>query len=394
MIICKSLSQDARRMALRFVLFIGIVSLFGDVTYEGARGVIGPYLGILGASAIVIGGLTGTAEFIGYALRIASGAITDKLKNPWIAIYLGYTLNLVAVPLLSIAGRWETAAVLVLLERIGKAIRTPGRDAMISEATSSIGRGMGFGIHEALDQIGAVAGPIFVSVAMYISGDYRIGFALLAIPAMISLMFLEVSRRSFPKERISINKSSASYSKITISQRFKAYLLFVFLSSAGLIGFQLLSYHLKNESIVPDYLLPLLYGLAMGVDAIAALGIGKAYDKYGLRVLGTIPLLIIPIIPLTLLSTIIGIIIAVVFWGIVIGMQETVLRAAVPEFSAPSSIGFTYGLLNATYGMSLMMGGFIMGLLYEYSFQLLAIYAVAMELLSLGIFLTGLAHKK
>ncbi|MEM4206825.1 MAG: MFS transporter, partial [Nitrososphaerota archaeon] len=181
------MSQDARRMALRFVLFIGIVSLFGDVTYEGARGVIGPYLGILGASAIVIGGLTGTAEFIGYALRIASGAITDKLKNPWIAIYLGYTLNLVAVPLLSIAGRWETAAVLVLLERIGKAIRTPGRDAMISEATSSIGRGMGFGIHEALDQIGAVAGPIFVSVAMYISGDYRIGFALLAIPAMISL---------------------------------------------------------------------------------------------------------------------------------------------------------------------------------------------------------------
>lgn len=380
-------------MAFRVVLFLGIVSLFGDVTYEGARGVIGPYLGILGASAIVIGGLTGASEFIGYALRIVSGAITDRLQNPWIAIYVGYTLNLIAVPLLAITGRWEEAAVLVMLERIGKAIRTPGRDAMIAKATSSIGRGLGFGIHEALDQIGAVTGPILVSIAIYISANYKIGFALLAIPAMISLIFLEMSRRNFPQGRARIYITSQTSSNVSISNKFKAYLLFVFASSAGLISFQLLSYHIKIGNIVPDYFLSLLYGLAMGIDAIAALGIGRIYDKYGLRILAIIPLLIIPIIPLSLINTFISILIAVVIWGIVIGAQETILRAAVSELSSTSSIGFAYGVLNAIYGIALMIGGFVMGILYEYSFQLLTTYAITMQLVSLGIFLMGLRHK-
>ncbi len=383
---------DAKRVALKFVLLMGIVSLFGDVTYEGARGVIGPYLGLLGASAVIIGGLTGAAEFIGYALRIVSGAITDRLRNPWIAIYLGYTLNLIAVPLFAITGRWEQAAVLVVLERVGKAIRTPGRDAMISEATSGIGRGMGFGIHEALDQIGAVTGPVIVSLAIYLSGDYKIGFALLAIPAMITLVFLDLSRRNFHKSGENVNKTSKPRSNPKISKKFKAYLLFVFTSSAGLISFQLLSYHIKNGSFVPDYLLALLYGLAMGVDAIAALGIGRAYDRHGLSVLMALPLLIIPIIPLALLSTVVSIVVAVVVWGIVIGMQETVLRAAVAELSGSSPIGFAYGLLNATYGIALMTGGFVMGMLYEYSLQLLALYSVLMELASFGILAAGLKH--
>jgi len=384
------LSTYAKRLALKFVLLMGVVSLFGDVTYEGARGVIGPYLGLLGASAVIIGGLTGAAEFIGYTLRIATGAITDRLRNPWIAIYLGYALNLIAIPLLAVAGRWEQAAVLVVLERVGKSIRTPGRDAMISEATSSIGRGMGFGIHEALDQVGAVAGPVIVSLAIYLSGDYKVGFAILAIPAMITLVFLDISRRNFPRTSVNFYRASKPRSNPRISKKFMSYLLFVFTSSAGLISFQLLSYHVKTGNFVPDYLLPLLYGLAMGVDAIAALGIGRAYDKHGLRVLMILPLLIIPIIPLTLLGTVISIVVAVIVWGIVIGMQETVLRAAVSELSGSSSIGFAYGLLNATYGIALMTGGLIMGMLYEYSLQLLALYAVLMELASFGILAVGL----
>lgn len=385
---------DAKKTALKFVLLMGIVSLFGDLTYEGARGVIGPYLGMLGASALIIGGLTGGAEFVGYALRIISGAITDRLRNPWIAIYLGYTLNLIAVPLLAVTGRWEQAAVLVLLERTGKAIRTPGRDVMLSEATSSIGRGIGFGIHEALDQIGAVAGPIVVSIAMYLSGDYRVGFALLAIPAMITLIFLDISRRSFPQRSPETKKSSEQRTNPATSKKFNTYLLFVFTSSAGLISFQLLSYYIKYENIVPDYLLPLLYGLAMGVDAIAALGIGKAYDKRGLIVLTVLPLMIIPIIPFALIGNIISIFIAVIIWGMVIGVQETVLRAAVSDLSSSSTMGFAYGLLNATYGIALMTGGFVMGTLYEFSLQSLVLYSIIMEIASLGILLVGLKSIK
>lgn len=386
--------MSLKNKAFRFVILMGIVSLFGDVTYEGARGVIGPYLGLLGASALVVGGLTGIAEFVGLVLRIGTGAISDRLKNPWIIIHVGYLLNLLAVPLLSLAGMWEQAAVLILLERFGKAIRTPGRDAMLSKATASIGRGLGFGIHEALDQIGAVAGPLIVSMSIYWSGDYRISFALLAIPALISLFFLEMSRRNFPGSYTITSNSSGLSSSLKISNRFKAYLLFVFTSSAGLISFQLISYHIKIGNLMADYLLPLLYGLAMGVDAVAALGIGKAYDKHGIGVIVIIPLLTIPIIPMTLMGTTISIIMATIIWGIIIGMQETVLRAAVGELSDSSSIGFSYGILNATYGTGLMLGGFIMGSLYEYSIQLLPIYAIIAELVSFVPLLIATKHRE
>jgi MFS-type transporter involved in bile tolerance (Atg22 family) len=170
--------------ALKFVILLGVVSLFADMTYEGARSAVGPFLGMLGASALVVGLVSGGGELVGYTLRLWSGRLADRTRQYWVITFVGYAVNLLAVPLLAFAGNWQMAALLVVLERAGKALRTPARDAMLSYATKSTGRGWGFGLHEALDQIGATVGPLVLTVVIAQSGDYRRGFLTLIIPAI------------------------------------------------------------------------------------------------------------------------------------------------------------------------------------------------------------------
>ncbi|MEK7699337.1 MAG: MFS transporter, partial [Planctomycetota bacterium] len=145
-------NNNSRSNALRFIVLLGIVSLFADMTYEGARSINGPYLAVLGASATTVGIIAGLGELIGHSLRLVSGYITDRIGRYWAITLFGYAINMIAVPAIALAGRWEIAAILMVTERIGKAIRTPARDAMLSHATREIGRGKGFGLHEALDQ--------------------------------------------------------------------------------------------------------------------------------------------------------------------------------------------------------------------------------------------------
>ena len=190
-----------RASAVKFIVLLGMVSLFADMTYEGARSVTGPYLGILGASAALVGFIAGFGEFLGYALRLASGYLTDRTGGYWPITILGYGVNLAAVPLLALTGRWELAVLLIVAERAGKAIRTPARDAMLSHAGSQTGLGFAFGLHGALDQTGAIAGPMIVSAALYFKGGYQNGFAILAIPAALAILVLLFARHFYPRPR-------------------------------------------------------------------------------------------------------------------------------------------------------------------------------------------------
>ena len=184
--------------AWRFIILLGVISLFSDITYEGARSISGPFLGELKASALVVGVVAGLGEFLGYTLRLASGYLTDRLGRYWPIVFAGYSLNLLAVPLLALAGSWEIAAVLLVAERMGKAIRTPARDAMLSHAAGAVGRGWGFGFHEAMDQIGAVTGPLIVAAVLYFRAGYRQGFAVLLLPAVLALVVIAMAARLYP----------------------------------------------------------------------------------------------------------------------------------------------------------------------------------------------------
>jgi MFS family permease len=370
-----------------FIILLGIVSLFGDVTYEGARSVTGPYLATLGASAGVVGLVAGIGEFVGYALRLASGYLADRAKAYWLLTFIGYGL-LLSIPLLAFAGYWQLAAVLIILERMGKAIRSPARDTMLSYATKEVGRGWGFAVHEALDQIGAIIGPIVFSFVLLSHGGYSEGFTLLWIPALLTLVVLAIARKKVPSPQKLEAPGETSRQNIQgkLPRIFWLYTVFTLLSVAGFANFQLISYHLKVQAIVPDAQIPLIYAIAMGVDALAALLVGKTYDRIGLISLLAVPLLTLPIPFLAFSHSYSLVLISIILWGAVMGIQETIMRAAIADLTPVERRGFAYGVFNTAYGAGWFLGGALMGLLYELSINYLILFAVVMELISIPLF--------
>jgi MFS family permease len=377
--------RNPRQLAYRFIILMGVVSLFGDITYEGARSVTGPFLSTLGANAAMVGMIAGLGEFLGYALRLLSGHWADRTGRYWTFAFIGYGLIL-AIPFLALAGTWQVAAIFFTTERLGKAIRAPSRDAILSYATKAVGRGWGFAIHEAFDQIGAVIGALVLSAALFAHGGYRIGFAVLVIPACAVLVVLFLARRRVPKPE-ELERAHAVQTPVhgKLPTAFWLYTLFAFVSVAGFANFALLAYHCAVRSVVPQVQIPLLYGLAMGVDAIVALIIGKAYDRIGLASLLALPLLTIPIPLLGFSEQYIFVVVGVALWGAVMGIQETIMRAAIADLTPRARRGLAYGIFNTAYGCAWFVGGLTIGVLYEHGIPFAAIFATAMEVASLPV---------
>lgn len=375
----------SKKTAFQFIALLGVVSLFGDITYEGARSITGPYLALLGAGAGVVGLVGGLGESIGYALRLASGYFADRTRAYWTLTFIGYGLML-SIPMLAFAGHWHAAALLIILERAGKAIRTPARDAILSHATKQVGRGFGFGIHEALDQVGAVLGPLIFTTVFFFKGSYREGFGILWIPGLLSLAFLVLARlKVSAPEKLEAGEGRAAGG--SLPRAFWLYTAFSFFSVAGFANFQLVSFHFKVQGLVPDIQIPLFYVIAMAVDALVAPVIGRIYDRVGLSCLMAIPLLSIPLPFFAFSHSYALAVVSVVLWGGVMGIHETIMRAAIADFSPVDRRGFAYGVFNTAYGVSWLVGGALMGLLYETSLNYLIAFAVLAEAVSIAVLL-------
>ena len=378
--------QISKKSSLKFVILLGLVSLFADVTYEGARSITGPFLAVLGASATAVGIVAGFGELAGYGLRFISGYITDKTGKYWLMTIIGYFVNLMAVPFLALAGRWEVAAALIIAERMGKAIRTPARDAMLSHATKQMGRGWGFGIHEAMDQIGAMLGPLIVAAVMYFKGDYRSGFVALFIPALLALSVLFLARFLYRRpHELEVNAPVFETKGFTV--KFWLYLSAIALIAAGYADFPLIAYHFKKISVVGDNWIPVFYSVAMGVDAIAALLFGRLFDKIGLSVLILASIFSAFFAPLVFLGNFYFCLLGIAFWGIGMGAQESVMRAAVAEMAPSERRSTAYGVFNAGYGIFWFLGSALMGILYDISIMPLVVFSVAMQLFSIPLFI-------
>jgi len=370
---------------LKFVVLLGVVSLFADMTYEGARSITGPYLAILGASATAVGIVAGFGELIGYALRLVSGYISDRTGKYWTVTLFGYFINLLAVPLLALAGSWEVAAFLMITERMGKAIRNPSRDAMLSHATQSIGRGWGFGLHEAMDQIGAILGPLIVATVLYLNGGYRISFAILLVPALLALAVLLVARALYPRPRdleaVTVELKTKGFSRI-----FWLYLAAVSLIAAGYVDFPLISYHFEKLSIVSKIWIPVFYAVAMGVDALSALFFGRLFDRVGLSILIVVSLLSSLFAPLVFLGGFYLALIGMALWGVGMGAQESIMRAAIAGMVPMDKRSTAYGIFNAVFGLFWFLGSALMGVLYDVSIPSLIVFSVVMQLASVPLF--------
>lgn len=372
--------------AFKFIILLGIVSLLADITYEGARSITGPYLAVLGASAVVVGFVSGFGELIGNVLRLLSGYISDRTRRYWAITITGYFINLMAVPLLALAGSWEIAAILLITERMGKAIRTPARDVMLSHAASEVGKGWGFGLHEAMDQIGAILGPIIVAVVLFSRDSFQTGFAILLIPAILALIVLLLSRLLYPNPHDLEIKSPKIETK-GFRYIYWLYMGAVALIAAGYSDFPLIAFHFKNALITPDSIIPIFYAVAMGVDAVAALFFGHLFDKIGLSVMIIVVLISAFFAPLVFLGGFYMAFVGVALWGIGLGAQESIMRAAVAGMSSIKRRGSAYGVFNTVFGISWFLGSLTMGFLYEISIFYLIIFSMVSQLASVPIFI-------
>lgn len=379
--------QPSNNSALKFVILLGIVSLCADATYEGARSITGAYLSVLGASGTVVGLVAGLGELIGYGLRLLVGYISDKLRKYWGITTLGYFLNTAVVPMLSLAGSWQIAAGLMIAERTGKAIRTPPRDVLLSHAAQRVGRGFAFGLHEALDQIGAVMGPLAVAAVLYFQGEYRSGFAILIFPALLGLTVLLIAQRIYPNPR-DFEEETAALKGEGLPPTFWIYLGAVALIAAGYADFPLIAYHFESRAIATGNTIPLFYALAMGIDAIAAVIFGRLFDRAGLSILmlaAFISSLFAPLIFLANSNLSLLSLLGMALWGIGMGAQESILKAAIAGMVPADKRGSAYGIFQAGYGFFWFLGSLVMGILYDLSISSLVVFSLVMQLGSIPL---------
>lgn len=363
--------------AFKFVILLGIVSLFSDMVYEGARSIVGPYFALLGASGAIVGFVAGFGELAGNVLRVISGYLLDKTKKYWVITFLGYGC-IFAIPLLMFVHNWVMASVLIIIERVGKAIRTPARDAMLSYATQKMGRGFGFGIHQLLDQVGGVLGPLIMTFILLTHHHYSLGFLILFIPAAVSLSFLGLCRKNYPHpQRLEIEIKEITSTKIP--SVFWIYLIAAGLMAAGYADFPLIAFHFQKAAMMSPIWIPIFYMIAMSISAASALFFGWIYDrKGGVSLMIAIPLSAL-FAPCVFYDGFKMALLGMMLWGIGMGAQKSLLKAIIGDMIIKSKRGSAYGIFNAGYGVAWFLGSWLMGILYDTSIDTLIIFSVVAE---------------
>jgi MFS family permease len=379
-------SNSKSRAAVKFVVLIGVVSLFADFVYEGARSVTGAFMAVLGANATIVGIVAGLGELLGYGLRLVSGWFSEKTQKFWPITLFGYLIQMAAVPLLALAGNWQVAALLIIVERIGKATRNPPRDVMLSHASKEIGYGWGFGIHEALDQLGALIGPLVVAAVLARRGDYGAAFAILLFPAVITYALLIVARILYPQPQ-SMEAEIPDVHSQGLPRVFWIYLVGAGLVAAGFADFQLIAYHFQKAEAFRSTWIPITYAIAMGVSGLGSLVFGRLFDRVGIVVLIPLTIVSAAFAPFVFLGGLWPIIAGSALWGLGMGVHESIIPAAVAAMVPIQRRPSAYGLFTAGYGVAWFAGSAIMGVLYDRSVVAVVIFCVVLQLAAIPIFL-------
>ena len=405
----KKLSQ-----AMLFIILFGIVSLFSDMTHEGASSIRGAYLSLLGASAATIGFISGLGELIGYSMRYVFGKLTDKTKRYWPMTIAGYVLDIIAVPLLALVGEhgWVAACALLVVQCMGKAIKKPAKDTIMSFAASQEGVGKSFGLQEVLDQIGAFIGPVLLYLVMLFKTDgttyevYSTCFAFLAIPGAITIILLIVMRCKFPNPE-HFEPEPKEYIPFKMKKEFILYIAGISLFAFGFIDYSIIIMHVsrtystlasglsETSSLVNTGTLPLLYAGAMLVDAVAALIFGMMYDKNGVKALVWSTVISAPFAVFVFaFNSVPMLLVGIALWGVGMGAQESIIKAAVTSMVPKTSRATGYGIFECSFGAFWFLGSWLMGVLYDASIPAMIAVSVAAQLAAIPLYIASAKLRK
>jgi MFS family permease len=377
------------------VVGFGVISLAADMVYEGARSVYGPLLASLGASAIAVGAVTGAGEAAALIFRVVSGPLADRTGRYWTLTMVGYALTAVCVPLLAVTptlggAGLATAAALILAERIGKAVRSPAKSTLLADAAGQVGMGRGLGVHKALDQVGAFAGPLLVAGLIAASGAIWPGLAALAVPGAVAMLLLVLIRRRLPAPvaaptRVATGDEGGDDTprRVPLPASFLRFALGTAACTAGLVTFGLISFHLVQRHLVPIAGAPLLYAAAMAAAALAALLTGEIYDRLGPRVLLALPPLVATVPALAFGNTLAAAVPGVLLWGAAVGVQDSTVKALVADLVPRERRATAYGVFAALQGAGALIGGVAAGAIYEQSVPALVAVVAAVQAVAL-----------
>ena len=393
--------KAVEKAAFSFVLLMGIVILFSDMTHEGAASIIGAYLSLAGASAAAIGFVSGLGEFIGYSLRLVTGWFTDKTKKYWPITIAGYIVDCMAIPALALVpkGGWIWACLLIMVQRTGKAIKKPAKDTLLSFAASRAGVGKSFAIQELLDQIGAFLGPVILFMVMTLKTNedlfslYSVCFVILGLPAIITIVLLFMAMRRYPAPE-KFEPAAKETQPFRLNRPFLFYIIAISLFAFGFLNFAIITMHTAKTGLVPADTLPLVYAGAMAVDAFAALFFGWLYDKRGIGVLMLSALISAPFAIFIFLATARwALFLGVALWGVGMGAQESILKAAVTSIVPKQNRSSGFGIFQTSFGACWFLGSWLMGFLYDTSLVWMVVFSVAMQLVSIPFFwMSARAH--
>jgi len=389
-------SSRPQLRAWSFVICFGLVSLFADMVYEGARSIIGPYLATLGASAAVVGAVAGVGEFIGYGLRVGSGYLVQRRAHYWTWTITGYGLTVLSVPLIGSTGVLAPALLLYAAERLGKAVRSPAKDTLLSHASTQTGRGTAFGVHQAMDQAGAVAGPLLLAAVLWQqAGDYRLAFGVLVVPGVVVLALLFWLRHRVPDPAAYEARASAKpaaqgppgpapgSARAGLPALVRQYIGVVGLLSVGIAAFPLLAYHAQTRGLLTPAQVPLLFALAMAVDGLSGLAMGRVYDRRGPGVLLVVPVAAgASAIAFTDHASLVWV--GVAIWGMVNGVLDSTVKAVVTELVEPAGRSIAFGWLALARGLGLLLSGVVLGLVYDQSIPLVVALLVGVNAVALA----------
>lgn len=383
--------------AMLFILLFGIVSMFSDMTKESAESIRGAFLSLMGASAATIGLVSGLGELVGYSLRFVSGKFADRTRKYWPIVIVGYCLELVTIPAMAFVGEngWVAACILLVVQKFGKAIKKPAKDTVVSFAASQEGAGKAFGLQELLDQFGAVLGPLLLYAIMLFKTDgstferYSFCFLALAVPAVVTLILLVVTRLHFPNPE-QFEPDAKEYTPLRAGKRFVLYIIGISLFAFGFLDYSLVAMHVNRaySGLISADVLPLLYSAAMFVDAAAALLFGYLYDRWGMKVLVISAVIAAPFSFLVFLGhSVPSLIAGVVMWGVGMGAQESILKAAVTDMTPKSGRASGFGVFSLAFGLAWFLGSWCLGALYDINLPLMAAVSAACQLLAIPFYI-------
>jgi MFS family permease len=383
----------------RAVTAFGLVSMAGDMVYEGMRSATGPLLGSLGASALTVGIVTGAGEAVALGLRLVTGRVADRTGRYWRLTFWGYLLTAVCVPLLAVTPflgvlGLGTASTLILLERTGKAVRSPSKSALLAQVAVPVGRGRGFAVHKALDQVGAFAGPLLVAGIAALTGRLWVAFAALAIPGAVSIVLLAQVRRRTSLEPATRATGDVRRETARLPRSFHAFATSCAAGTLGLMTFGVIAFHLVDAGLVGAAVVPVIYAGAMAIEAVAALATGFAYDRWHARVLYCLPVLIAFVPALSLAGRLDLVLVGVAMWGLATGIQDSTVKALVADLVPSSSLATAYGVFAAFQGAAALAGGALAGALYVHHLDALVAVVVAAQVVSLALLIVTLRARK